>query len=281
MKVIRGGFGSRKSPSIGLVLGAGGVVGQAYQAGVLAALQRETGWDPRAATLIVGTSAGSVTGAALRVGVPATDLAASLYGVATSRRGGAILRRILPADAGPLPSPSVRSLLRPWNLPVARPHHPGGPAPAGLPARGGGHDPASPRADRHLRTGPWPRRAHRDALARRPAHLRRAALRRRPRRLRPARRPAGAAGPRRPGVVRHSGLLPTGHDRGHRVRRRRRLLGHQRGRAQIGNPRPRRDRLVHVGRPAATPTVPTACCAGPCTAAWNERSHGWSGRARR
>ena len=119
MKVIRGGFGSRKTPSIGLVLGAGGVVGQAYQAGVLSALQRETGWDPRQAAIIVGTSAGSVTGAALRVGVPATDLAASLYGVPTSRRGGAILRRILPADVEPLPTPSVRSLLRPWNLPSA------------------------------------------------------------------------------------------------------------------------------------------------------------------
>ncbi len=117
MQVIRGGFGSRKTPSVGLVLGAGGVVGQAYQAGVLAALQREAGWDPRTATIVVGTSAGSVTGAALRVGVPATDLAASIYGVPTSRRGGAILRRILPSDAGPLPSPSVRSLLRPWNLP--------------------------------------------------------------------------------------------------------------------------------------------------------------------
>ncbi len=117
VKVIRGGFGGRRGPSIGLVLGAGGVVGQAYQAGVLAALQREIGWDPRDASIIVGTSAGSVTGAALRVGVRATDLAASLYGVPTSRRGGAILRRILPADAGPLPTPSLGSLLRPWNLP--------------------------------------------------------------------------------------------------------------------------------------------------------------------
>ncbi len=117
MKVIRGGLGNRTAPSIGLVLGAGGVVGQAYQAGVLAALERETSWDPRRAALVVGTSAGSVTGAALRVGVRATDLAASLYGVPTSRRGGAILERILPADAGPLPTPSVRTLLRPWNLP--------------------------------------------------------------------------------------------------------------------------------------------------------------------
>jgi NTE family protein len=117
MKVIHGELGSRKAPSVGLVLGAGGVVGQAYQAGVLSALQRETGWDPRHASIVVGTSAGSVTGAALRVGVPATDLAASLYGVPPSRRGGAILRRILPADNGPLPTPSVRSMLRPWNLP--------------------------------------------------------------------------------------------------------------------------------------------------------------------
>jgi NTE family protein len=116
MKVIRGGIDGRQ-PSIGLVLGAGGVVGQAYQAGVLAALEREIGWDPRLATVIVGTSAGSVTGAALRVGVPATDLAASLYGVPTSRRGGAILRRILPADSGPLPTPTVLSMLRPWELP--------------------------------------------------------------------------------------------------------------------------------------------------------------------
>ena len=117
MKVIRGGFGSRKGPSIGLVLGAGGVVGQAYQAGVLAALEREAGWDPRDASVIVGTSAGSVTGAALRIGVPASDLAASLYGVRTSRRGGVILRRILPTDAGPLPTPTLAALLRPWGLP--------------------------------------------------------------------------------------------------------------------------------------------------------------------
>ena len=116
-KVVRGGFRGRRGPAVGLVLGAGGVVGQAYQAGVLSALQRETSWDPRQATIIVGTSAGSITGAALRVGVPATDLAASLYGVPTSRRGGAILRRILPADTEPLPTPSVGSLLRPWNLP--------------------------------------------------------------------------------------------------------------------------------------------------------------------
>ncbi len=114
---VRGGSGGRPGPAVGLVLGAGGVVGQAYQAGVLAALQREIGWDPRAAAVIVGTSAGAVTGAALRVGVPAPDLAASLYGVPPSRQGDELLRRILPADSGPLPTPSVLSVLRPWSLP--------------------------------------------------------------------------------------------------------------------------------------------------------------------
>ena len=61
---------------IGLVLGAGGVVGQAYHAGVLAALEHECGWDARRAEVIVGTSAGSIVGTLLRVGVPAGQLAA-------------------------------------------------------------------------------------------------------------------------------------------------------------------------------------------------------------
>lgn len=61
---------------VGLVLGAGGVVGQAYHAGVLAALEHDYDWDPRTAEVIVGTSAGSITGSLLRSGVPAGDLAA-------------------------------------------------------------------------------------------------------------------------------------------------------------------------------------------------------------
>jgi NTE family protein len=61
---------------VGLVLGAGGVVGQAYHAGVLAALEHDYGWDPRSAEVIIGTSAGSITGTLLRRGVPASELAA-------------------------------------------------------------------------------------------------------------------------------------------------------------------------------------------------------------
>ena len=61
---------------VGLVLGAGGVVGQAYHAGVLAVLEHDFGFDPRTADMIVGTSAGSITGTLLRLGVKAEDLAA-------------------------------------------------------------------------------------------------------------------------------------------------------------------------------------------------------------
>jgi NTE family protein len=59
---------------VGLVLGAGGVVGHAWHAGVLAAVADATGWDPRDADVVVGTSAGSVVGSLLRGGVPASDL---------------------------------------------------------------------------------------------------------------------------------------------------------------------------------------------------------------
>src|SRR4051812_31330402 len=57
----------------GLVLGAGGVVGMSYHAGVLHALAQEGGIDPASADLIVGTSAGSVMGALLRSGWTAED----------------------------------------------------------------------------------------------------------------------------------------------------------------------------------------------------------------
>jgi NTE family protein len=50
----------------GLVLGGGGVVGMAYHAGVLHALEQEAGFVANSADLIVGTSAGSVVGAYLR-----------------------------------------------------------------------------------------------------------------------------------------------------------------------------------------------------------------------
>jgi NTE family protein len=55
---------------VGLVLGAGGVLGGAWLTGGLNALARETSWDPSSAEYVVGTSAGSVIGALLAAGIP-------------------------------------------------------------------------------------------------------------------------------------------------------------------------------------------------------------------
>ena len=55
---------------VGLVLGAGGVLGGAWLTGGLHALAEETDWDPGSADFIVGTSAGSMIGALSAAGVP-------------------------------------------------------------------------------------------------------------------------------------------------------------------------------------------------------------------
>src|SRR6476661_8247854 len=70
----------QREPRVGLALGGGGAVGAAYHAGALAALEHDLGWDARRADVAVGTSAGSLVGALLRLGVPATDLAALTVG---------------------------------------------------------------------------------------------------------------------------------------------------------------------------------------------------------
>src|ERR671910_1150414 len=55
---------------VGLVLGAGGILGGAWLTGGLSALARETDWDPGSADHIVGTSAGSMIGALVAGGIP-------------------------------------------------------------------------------------------------------------------------------------------------------------------------------------------------------------------
>jgi NTE family protein len=82
---------------VGLVLGAGGVAGGAFHAGVLAALADTTGWDPRTASVVVGTSAGSITGASLRAGLPAVDLLARAQDRPLSAEGERVLQRVGPA----------------------------------------------------------------------------------------------------------------------------------------------------------------------------------------
>jgi NTE family protein len=110
---------------VGLVLGAGGVVGQAYHSGVLAALHAEIGWDAREAHLIVGTSAGSVTGAFLRGGVSPADLVA--YSTRTPLTSEALRRAAATARQATTSPPPARRLVaaprllaraatRPWEL---------------------------------------------------------------------------------------------------------------------------------------------------------------------
>lgn len=91
----------------GLVLGGGGLVGAAYEAGVLAALQETSGWDARTADIVLGTSAGSHTGALLRLGFGASDLLASQTGEPLSPEG-----QLLSAKLDPLPQVPTE-LLRP------------------------------------------------------------------------------------------------------------------------------------------------------------------------
>jgi NTE family protein len=74
---------------VGLVLGAGGIVGQAWHAGVLQALH-EQGFDPAASEVVVGTSAGSLVGGMLRRGLSVRELGEGSYRRgAVGARGGA------------------------------------------------------------------------------------------------------------------------------------------------------------------------------------------------
>ena len=115
---------------VGLVLGAGGVVGQAYHAGVLAALERELGWDPRSADVVVGSSAGSITGTLLRLGVTAGDLRPWPDGSPLSHAGGVGDRSDPAGSVGP-PLPTTPRLVEAVAPTVRSPCWPGSPVARG------------------------------------------------------------------------------------------------------------------------------------------------------
>jgi NTE family protein len=100
---------------IGVVLGAGGIVGAAYHAAVLTALA-EFGFDARDAEVLVGTSAGAGVAATLRAGFPPIDLAPRTLAQPISDEAAAIVGR----TGGP---PTIEMRPRPLSR-VPRPASP-------------------------------------------------------------------------------------------------------------------------------------------------------------
>ena len=115
---------------VGLVLGAGGVLGGAWLTGGLHALARETGWDPGSADRIVGTSAGSMIGAFTAAGIPPWFMVAHSRGEVFDGLNGSDGRPAAEADRSggaryplhrglPLPGPgswrlALSSIAQPW-----------------------------------------------------------------------------------------------------------------------------------------------------------------------
>lgn len=67
---------------LGLALGGGGVVGVAWEVGVVAGLAQALGWDPAGVHVLVGTSAGSIVGTQLLQGRTVDELVAGQRGPA-------------------------------------------------------------------------------------------------------------------------------------------------------------------------------------------------------
>ena len=109
----------------GLVLGAGGVLGAAWTIGALAALREQRGLDPRDASVLVGTSAGSVLTSFLGCGVGVDVLLDHQRGIVNAEAPD--ISYDPDRDAGgalpPLPRPGIGSprgvlstALRPWRV---------------------------------------------------------------------------------------------------------------------------------------------------------------------
>jgi NTE family protein len=119
---------------IGLVLGAGGIAGHAFHAGVLDALSAVSGWDPDDAEVIAGTSAGSGVAALLRGGLSAQDIGRRVAGEPLSAAGA---RLVVGRSDAATPQEPQAARVRGW--------------------RGGGTllGPASPRRFLHAALRPW------------------------------------------------------------------------------------------------------------------------------
>ena len=102
LKAVRG----RSRPRVGLVLGAGGVLGAAWMTGALPALQERLPCPLGEVDLITGTSAGSVIAAALRCGIGIDEMIAHQRGEAVGPLGDSAVDRL---TGGPWPpAPQLR-----------------------------------------------------------------------------------------------------------------------------------------------------------------------------
>jgi NTE family protein len=138
LKVVPG----RSRPRVGLVLGAGGVLGAAWMTGALPALQERLPGPIGEVDLIVGTSAGSVLAAALRCGVGIDEMVAHQRGEAIGPLEAAAVDGL---TGGPWPpAPQLRlGSARLMLAMVLAPHrvHPGVLASAWLPLGRAHHGP--------------------------------------------------------------------------------------------------------------------------------------------
>jgi NTE family protein len=103
----------------GLVLGGGGVLGAAWMAGALTALERTHQVDARQADIILGTSAGSVMTALLGAGVSVAQICAQQLGLPVTSGPFADLAWETEAAGAPHPP---RPRLRPGNAGLVRQH---------------------------------------------------------------------------------------------------------------------------------------------------------------
>jgi len=106
-----------RAPRVGVVLGGGAYLAHGFSAGALAAVADATGFDPRRADVLVGTSSGAISAALLRAGLAPRDLLAQWTGGEVGAAARAILDRLDPPGAVPPP-------LAPWTRPAAAPSAP-------------------------------------------------------------------------------------------------------------------------------------------------------------
>src|SRR5262249_26407146 len=98
--------GGRSRPRVGLVLGAGGVLGAAWMTGALPALQERLPCSLGEVDLMIGTSAGSVIAAALRCGISIDEMIAHQRGEAVGPLGESAVDQL---TGGPWPpAPQLR-----------------------------------------------------------------------------------------------------------------------------------------------------------------------------